>query len=83
VPLYDFSCRACGHGFEAIVAVGTAPACESCGSEETERRFSPIAPPGRLGLRGTAARDDQAKRAEREGAQRERFKAERARKRQG
>jgi putative FmdB family regulatory protein len=83
VPLYDFGCRACGHEFEAIVPAGTAPPCERCGAEETERRYSPIAPPGRLGLRGAAARDDQARRGEREAARREAFKAERARKRQG
>ena len=82
MPLYDFDCPACGHSFEALVPAGTAPPCAACGAEGVQRRFSPISPPARLGLRGGAKRDSEGRRGEREAAARERFKAGRARKRQ-
>jgi putative FmdB family regulatory protein len=40
MPLYDFSCRACGQTFEALVRASTKPKCESCQSEDLERLFS-------------------------------------------
>jgi putative FmdB family regulatory protein len=82
VPLYDFACQACGHAFETLVPAGETPACEACGALDVERLYSPISPPARLGLRGGAARDDQARRSEREAGKREAFKAERAKRRQ-
>jgi putative FmdB family regulatory protein len=36
MPIYDFSCRGCGHQFEAFVRTG-APACPECRSEDLER----------------------------------------------
>jgi putative FmdB family regulatory protein len=68
MPLYDFACDACGHEFEAQAPTGETAACPSCdaGSAETRRLWRPIAPPAKLGLRGRAARESNARRAERE-----------------
>jgi putative FmdB family regulatory protein len=40
MPLFDFSCKACGHTFEVLVRGEVKPKCESCGSEEVERLLS-------------------------------------------
>jgi putative FmdB family regulatory protein len=70
MPLYDFACERCGHEFEAVAdAPSTAP-CPACGAAETRRLWRPIAPPPRFGLRGRAARESNARRAEREARRR-------------
>jgi putative FmdB family regulatory protein len=80
MPLYEFRCRACDARFEEIVAAGGTARCPSCSSQETERVFSPIAPPRvPVGLTGGAARDSNARRTEREAQRKERFVAERKR----
>jgi putative FmdB family regulatory protein len=40
MPLYDYSCRKCGHQFEALVRASTKPKCAKCGAEDLERLFS-------------------------------------------
>jgi hypothetical protein len=56
--------------------------CPACGNERVTRVFSPIAERGTgVGLTGAAARDSNARRAEREAGKKERFVAERKRKR--
>ena len=78
MPLYEFDCSACGARFEEIVPAGCTAPCPACGGEQVTRAFSKIA--GRevaVGLSGTAARDSDARRAEREAAKKERFVAER------
>jgi putative FmdB family regulatory protein len=82
MPLYDFACEACEERFEALASPGEAPPCPACGAAETRRLFTPIAPPPKLGLRGRAARESDARRAEREFGRKEAFKAERRRKRE-
>jgi putative FmdB family regulatory protein len=82
MPLYDFACDACGERFEARATPGEAPACPACGAD-SRRLFTPIAPPPKLGLRGRAARESDARRAEREAKRKEAFRAERRRKRGG
>jgi len=70
MPLYDFACERCGHEYEAgAPAGGTAP-CPACGGERVQRLWGPIAPPPRFGLRGRAARESDARRAEREARRR-------------
>jgi putative FmdB family regulatory protein len=44
VPLFDFTCRGCGHTFEALVrSQDPAPACPSCRSADLERLTSGFA----------------------------------------
>jgi len=74
MPIYDYSCRACGHKFEALVRRQTVPACPECKGEDLERLLSLPAVRSesskQLALRGARKRDaGQAK--EREHAQRE------------
>lgn len=40
MPIYEYSCRACGQEFEALVRGSKQPACPACQSEELDRRFS-------------------------------------------
>jgi putative FmdB family regulatory protein len=40
MPIFEFTCKACGHDFEALVRKGKAATCASCGSENLERHFS-------------------------------------------
>ncbi len=41
MPLFDYSCVACGHVFEALVLKGNAPsACPACGGTTLERLLS-------------------------------------------
>ena len=40
IPLYDFSCKACGNAFEALVRGSSAPVCPACGGTDLERQVS-------------------------------------------
>jgi len=40
MPLYEYTCKACGRFFEILVRPGTEPACPSCQSRELERALS-------------------------------------------
>lgn len=40
MPLYEYTCRPCGHFFELLVRPGTVPACPSCQSQDLERALS-------------------------------------------
>ncbi|MEW6322663.1 MAG: FmdB family zinc ribbon protein [Acidobacteriota bacterium] len=40
MPIYEFTCRACGRAFEALVRVGAIAPCPGCASAEVERRIS-------------------------------------------
>jgi putative FmdB family regulatory protein len=82
VPLYEFDCSICGARFEEVVPAGCAAPCPACGGERVNRVFSQIAAPGvEVGLTGAAARDSDARRAQREAAKKEQFVAERKRRR--
>jgi putative FmdB family regulatory protein len=82
VPLYEFDCCACGARFEEVVPAGCLAPCPACGGERVNRVFSQIAAAGvPVGLTGKAAAESDARRGEREAAKRERFVAERRRKR--
>jgi putative FmdB family regulatory protein len=82
VPVYEFDCDACGARFEELVPPGGTTPCPACGNDSVRRAFSQIASaPLPVGLRGRAARESDARRTEREAAKKERFVAERKRKR--
>jgi len=41
VPIYDFACASCDERFEELLrSDAPAPACPSCGAEETEKLLS-------------------------------------------
>jgi putative FmdB family regulatory protein len=82
VPVYEFACDACGAQFEELVAPAAIAPCPACGNEHVRRVFSPIAERGiGVDLKGRAARESNSRRAEREAAKKDRFVAERKRKR--
>jgi putative FmdB family regulatory protein len=82
VPLYEYDCADCGARFEEMVPAGATAPCPACGGDRVKRVFSPIAEaPLPVGLRGRAARESDARRSEREAAKKERFAAERRRRR--
>jgi putative FmdB family regulatory protein len=82
VPLYEFDCGACGARFEEIVPAGCTAPCPACGGEQVARSFSQIAARGvEVGFSAAAARGSDARRAQREAAKKERFVAERKRRR--
>ncbi len=45
MPIYEYSCRKCGHVFEALLknAAEAPPSCPDCGSAKLEKRFSAFA----------------------------------------
>lgn len=43
VPLYEYVCRGCQHGFELLVRPDTEPACPACQSTDLERALSMFA----------------------------------------
>jgi putative FmdB family regulatory protein len=83
MPIYEFDCRRCGARFEELTRLGGSAACPACGSEDVERRFSPISEPRvPVGLHGRAAAESDARRKEREARRQEGFREDRER-RQG
>lgn len=40
MPIYEYTCKACGHEFETLVRGTKAPACVQCGKTDLDRRFS-------------------------------------------
>jgi len=40
VPIYEYTCRGCGHQFELLVLKGTTVACPECASADLERMLS-------------------------------------------
>lgn len=51
VPIYDYRCTSCGAPFDRLVPIGSdrRPECPVCGSPETERLISLVAPGGACG----------------------------------
>jgi putative FmdB family regulatory protein len=82
VPLYEFDCCTCGARFEQIVPAGCTAPCPACGGEQVTRAISQIARPRvPVGLTGKAAAESNTLRSERDARKKERFVAERKRKR--
>lgn len=46
MPIYEYSCRQCGHEFELLVRASTIPDCPSCHSTALEKRLSVFATAG-------------------------------------
>ncbi len=40
MPIYEYSCNACGNQFEALVRMNKTPACPSCKARDLERLLS-------------------------------------------
>ncbi|MGE3512354.1 MAG: zinc ribbon domain-containing protein [Vicinamibacterales bacterium] len=40
MPLYEYTCRGCGHFFETLVRPGSEPACPACHGQDLERALS-------------------------------------------
>jgi putative FmdB family regulatory protein len=40
MPVYDYSCRACEHTFDALVRGNEKPLCPACKSDDLERLLS-------------------------------------------
>ncbi len=40
MPIYEYACRECGHGFDLLVRKDTVPACPTCGGRDLERLLS-------------------------------------------
>ena len=67
VPIYEFTCDACGTAFEELVRGDGLPRCPSCGAPEPRRLLSQVSPNPRTGLRGAAAkRSDDTRRVREE-----------------
>lgn len=47
MPIFEYSCEACGEAFEQLVLGSSTPHCEHCGSERLKKLISAAAPPGR------------------------------------
>jgi len=43
MPIYEYTCKACNHRFEALVSSSRAPECPNCGSQKLEKEFSAFA----------------------------------------
>jgi putative FmdB family regulatory protein len=82
MPIYEFECEACGVQFEELVAADRACVCPACGSEQTKRLYSTVAPPGRQ-PRGASVRSDESRRREREAARQDRMTESRKRRAAG
>ncbi|GAP35506.1 FmdB family zinc ribbon protein [Piscinibacter sakaiensis] len=43
MPIYEYACEDCHHGFEALVRHDTVPACPRCGSTRLNKQLSVFA----------------------------------------
>ena len=40
MPIYDYSCRACGHRFDALILKGETPSCPKCASQDLDKNLT-------------------------------------------
>jgi putative FmdB family regulatory protein len=40
MPIFEYTCRACGKDFESLIRGNETASCPSCASQEVEKRFS-------------------------------------------
>jgi putative FmdB family regulatory protein len=66
MPIYQYSCRACGNEFDLLVLKATVPCCPSCKGEDLEKRLSlpSVRSETTRGLALKAARKRDAKRGD-------------------
>ena len=83
MPIYEFSCKACGARFEELVALDATAGCPECGSAEVERLLSQVFPAPKIGLRGLAAKRSDTSRANREEKRNESFAKDRDARKKG
>jgi putative FmdB family regulatory protein len=75
MPLYEFSCEACGARFEQLAPVGTdRVTCPECSSARTVRRLSAPAPPQHLVKTRSEGRKQERRNAALQSSARKRFK---------
>ena len=43
MPIYEYECRECRHGFELLVHTGGTPVCPSCDGVSLQKRLSAFA----------------------------------------
>jgi putative FmdB family regulatory protein len=43
MPIYEYACQDCGHGFEQLVRHDSVPACPQCRSQQLEKKLSVFA----------------------------------------
>jgi putative FmdB family regulatory protein len=43
MPIYEYTCEACGEAFEKLVRRGDEIACPACGASDVTREFSAFA----------------------------------------
>lgn len=59
MPLYEFTCKKCGHNFEELVSLSDLSEgkvkCPACSSKRIERGFSSFATGGSGGYSGSLA----------------------------
>ena len=46
MPIYEYACQDCGHGFETLVRGSTVPECPQCHSQQLDKQLSVV---GRVG----------------------------------
>ena len=84
MPIYEFECGSCGTRFEELVPAGETAPCPQCKSLHPKRRYSQIGEPRvPVGLTGKAAAESNSRRAAREEKRREKFAADREKRRRG
>jgi len=81
MPLLDFECESCGVRFEELVVGERTPVCPECGAGEVRRLYSPIGRAPKVSMSRAAMRDSDSRRSEREATRKERFSAERRKRR--
>ena len=40
MPMFEYTCRGCGHRFETLVMGSRTPACPKCSSADLEKLYS-------------------------------------------
>jgi len=43
MPIFEYTCRGCGHEFETLVRSGSVPECPDCHATELEKKLSVFA----------------------------------------